>query len=357
MPIDQQIQAQLQALQGQFDISSDTLKRLREKYATETDVPEQVKLERQIKETESALEKLSHELDVLERAPDRGRPVGQAVAIPIPRLLPYLSDRSTQEMKLGQALNFLQENKPRRPFICIVHGDEHEAHEMYQERLLKVTLPKLLHFDAVRDFFKEYTMKWPANSVAKQMPNSLMQSCLASAVVGNSAASLQEMVAEILRQEMPVMVHTHLLTEDWELAAQDLTKEFFVLWNRWPDHAHDRLLIICMFLKYQSPDKQGFLQKRKLKTQNEAIRRFLAELDFSKFDQLHGVVLPELCAISRREVEDWVTEHAREFCHIDALLPKIRALYARKELSTPEGGITMEKLAGELRKLLHEHRC
>ncbi len=349
---DQQVQAQRQALQGQFDILSETLKRLREKYATETDVPEKVKLERQIKETENALKELSQEMDALERAPTSARPIGAAGAIPIPPLLPYLSDRSAQEAELGQALHLLQKNQSRRPFICIVHGDEFECHDMFLDRLLRDMLPNLLHPDTT---FKDFLMPWP-EGVIKQDPAKIVRKYLANALVGNSAASTEEMFAEISRHEM-VMVHTHLMTKNWEGAAPELAKEFMVLWSRWPDHAPGHRLIICVFVKYQRPERQGFLQRRKIKSLNEEIRRFLTELDFSSYDQLHGVVLPELCAISRSEVEDWVFKHTREFCRIDALLPKIRALYEQKELSTPKGCIAMEILAEKLKILLNEYRC
>lgn len=355
MPLPQ-IDNKHRALQEPLDLLSEKIARLRLGLAIETDIATKFKLEQQIKEAETDLEKLSREMEVLERTPVSAKPAGPATAIPIPTLLPYLSDRSPQETMLGQALNSLLEKSPRRPLICIIHGDEYECHDMYLERLLKITLPKLLHLNAEHTFFKHYAMGWPGGRVPQQNSANLLQGYLANALVGNSAASISDLVAELFRHEMPVMIHTQLLTKDWERTTPELTREFFALWNRWPDHPPDRLLLICVFLKYQRPDKQSFLQNRKMKKLNEAIQRFLAELDFSTFEQLHGVVLPELRAIPRSDVEIWVNKHAQHFCYIDELLPRIRALYERKELSTPEGDITMEKLAGELKKLLHEHR-
>ncbi|MCI0617755.1 toll/interleukin-1 receptor domain-containing protein [bacterium] len=46
-------------------------------------------------------------------------------------LLPYLSDRSKQVYELGRALEYHRSNKSKRPFICIIHGDEKECHDRF----------------------------------------------------------------------------------------------------------------------------------------------------------------------------------------------------------------------------------
>ena len=46
----------------------------------------------------------------------------------VPRLLPYLCNRSDQERELCLALQQHQQTMPRRPFVCIIHGDEFECH-------------------------------------------------------------------------------------------------------------------------------------------------------------------------------------------------------------------------------------
>jgi len=68
------------------------------------------------------------------------------------------------------------------------------------------------------------------------------------------------------------------------------------------------------------------------------------------------VTLPKLQAISRKDVADWVREHAREFCQIDELLREIRALYEKTDYRTRDGCLPMDKLAHELKKLLDTYR-
>jgi len=342
-------------LQDQLDLLSEKIKRLREASAIETDAATRFKLEKQIEQAEAERDALEPQIAALERQ-QPARVSLKAFQAPIPNLLPYLSDRSYHETELGKALHAHQQSKPRRPFICIVHGDEFECHDMFLERLRLVSLPRALKLDTERVYIKDYLLQWPSSAETRQNHFDLVRSHLASTLVGDSAASIEEMSIVISRHEAPVMIHTHLLTEDWQHTGTDLLHEFFKFWNDWQDLAPKQFLFICLCQKYQRIERRGFLQKRKFKTINSTARSFFAALDFSLYNQLHGVTLPELCAIPRKDVEDWVREHAREFCYMDELLPRVRALYEQAELCTPEGGIPMERLAVKLKELLNQYR-
>src|SRR5262245_29620774 len=45
-----------------------------------------------------------------------------------PPPLPYLCDRSEQEEELRAALLHHRRDKPQRPMVCLIHGNENEAH-------------------------------------------------------------------------------------------------------------------------------------------------------------------------------------------------------------------------------------
>src|SRR5262245_1949580 len=62
---------------------------------------------------------------------------------PIPPLLPYLADRNAQKYVFGETLKQRHE-RPTRPILCIIYGDEFQSHEMFQERLVRNWLPQLL---------------------------------------------------------------------------------------------------------------------------------------------------------------------------------------------------------------------
>ena len=66
-------------------------------------------------------------------------------AAPVPELLPYLCDRVLQEKILRGAVNSWRATQTaRRPLVCIVHGGDDEAIDMFKRRLHEVTLPSLL---------------------------------------------------------------------------------------------------------------------------------------------------------------------------------------------------------------------
>ena len=72
-----------------------------------------------------------------------------------PPLLPYLANRSAQEEVLEDALELFKDNFTLHPFICVVHGNERECHDMFLERLRVVSLLNPLGYDQKRDTNQE----------------------------------------------------------------------------------------------------------------------------------------------------------------------------------------------------------
>jgi len=335
-------------LQSQLNLFSEKIKRLRKALAIETDVANRFKLETQINDEEAERAALERRLDEL------GQLSPPPLRVPIPTILPYLSDRSEQETALRQALDLLMQKKSRRPFICIIHGDEYECHDRYGERLQQVSFPKIFRLDPERAAIKDYPLSWPAGS--GQNFSETLRANLAEKLLNDSMASIHTMSAALSRYEMPVLFRLHLLTENWPHDGAHSILALIRFWQEWPDLAPGQRLVVVLSLKYLRPEKLGFWQKRKVQKLNETIHAFFTGLNFSAFDRIHGLALPELKAITRSEAEDWVRMHAREFCDTDELLPKIRELYKRADLLTAEARIPMERLAAELKKLLNEHR-
>jgi hypothetical protein len=347
-----------EALQSQFDLLNEKIKRLREARAIETDVATRFKLDKQIEQEEADRDAIERQLKAGELKQSVQKPRGQHI-VPIPNILPYLSDRSEQEKALKKALETLQETKSRRPFVCVIHGDEYECHDMFLERLRHAALPRILNLDTERVFIKNYLLKWPSSSDIRQKRFEAVRENLLETITGNSSRTStqdQEMFDIISHHEVPVMIETHLNTEDWLHSGPDLIKDFILFWNRWPNLAPGQFLIICLCLEYKSVDSVSFWQKSKFAKLNDKISGLFDQIDFAKYDHLHGVTLPKLRAISRKDVEDWVREHAREFCQIDELQREIRALYENVDYHTRDGCIHMDKLARELKKLLNAYR-
>ena len=268
-----------------------------------------------------------------------------------PPILPYLCDRSDQEEELTRQIAELKQNKPRRPLICIVHGDELECQDSFVDRLRLVTLPRLLNLDQKNPPVKQYTLDWESNNAPMQARLKRLVSGLASYVAGNSLASIEEVRSILSRHESPVMIVSHLYAEYWQDQESDLIARWIDVWSEWPDLVVGRNLFILLCIHYKNTKKLSFFQRWSYDRRHNSIREFITSLTPGKHN-VHIAALPELSAIPRNEAEHWVREHASEFCRTQQVLPEIRTLY--EEAGT--GGIPMERIATEFDRLLRQYR-
>lgn len=274
--------------------------------------------------------------------------------VDVPRLLPYLCNRSDQETELCLALQQHQQTMPRRPFVCIIHGDEFECHSEFLERIKLTALPGTLNLEPKHLSLEEYNLVWPSRSVSSDRYAQVFASNLGASLVQKTAAPPVEIVKYIATHEKPLLITSHLLTEDFLEGGTDLLAAFLEFWNTWPDLPPGRTLINCVCLKHQRSEKMGFLQKWKLQRLDDRIRIWVGNPDLTSYRGLFGVVLAELQAIRRSDVEAWTRNTAvRALCEIQD--KKIRELFQRQELCTPDGLISMEMLADELRELVRSN--
>jgi TIR domain/inactive STAND len=278
-----------------------------------------------------------------------------AIVTPVPRLLPYMCDRSDQEGELGEALHRHQTTMPRRPFVCIIHGDEMECHSEFLERLRYLSLPRALNLEAKQLSFEEYSLDWPSSGVSANRYASVFARNLGMSLMHNGGATAAEIVKHVATHEKPLVLTSQLLNENFAGAGPELLTAFLKFWDTFPDLPPGRTLISCVSLKHERLDQKGFFEKWKLQKLNENLRTYLGSLDFAAYRGVAGVVLSELRAIRRSDVETWMRSPAvRAICEIQER--DIRALFQRVELVTPEGHISMEMLADELRNLVGKNR-
>ncbi|MFL6209227.1 MAG: TIR domain-containing protein [Pyrinomonadaceae bacterium] len=296
-------------------------------------------------------------------APARPRPLsGQGSAKPfefssqpsIPPLLPYLCDRSDQEHVLGVALRRQQQAQARRPFLLFIHGDELECHGEFLARMQVNFIPRILNLEARQHSIKEYALQWPSAGVPRRDYQQVWQQNLGEILLQDSNATPAQINEFITQHEEPLLITSHLLTESFDAGGIDLPTAYLEFWRTWPDLPPGRIVLAAVCLKHQrSFEHTGLLRRWRLKRLSTALRAFITALDFSTQTTLPGVVLPELEAIRRGHVEDWLRQHAREHAVIQER--DIRALYARPDLCTPDGHIAMELLADELKTLLQKN--
>lgn len=290
----------------------------------------------------------------------------------IPSLLPYLANRSEQEFELRQAIQTHQQQPQNRPLLCIIHGDEHQCHDKFLERLQKVSLPRLLKLDLTQAVIKNYLLSCPSAAENPEKFDEYLRHKLGEEVEHYSFASKEEINQTFCKYPYPVIIHTHLLTQNWEGKGVDSLYNLLDFWNNWTELAINQQLIICISIKYESKEFKierflwlwkilSFLKIRKLPKchldyrLNETIIRQLDEISqskFSRFENLNGVVLPELSGISRSHVEDWVRQaETKEFIGetmVAQFMKSVRKIFEERE----DSAISMENLADELIKLL-----
>ena len=256
------------------------------------------------------------------------------------------ANRKDQDEALESAIQDWQKHKPRRPFFCIVHGDLREGHLEYLQRLQEKSLPQLL-----KQRPEVKMLEWPFNS--RKRENRAEQLRRRLAPLFQAPVSTLEISKIISRTAIPTMLHTLFLTENWPHFGSDSILDLIKFWNEeWPDLPPRQFLIVCLCIKYQNGE--GIWARPQFKWRNQAIKSFLSKLDFVAYGNVYGVVLPELCAIPRLDVENWVHQHAPEHCprhKLHKLMSKVDALYR-----TPELRISMNQLGDRLYKFIEEVR-
>jgi hypothetical protein len=215
-------------------------------------------------------------------------------------IFPSLCNRSRQDALLESRLLEHVKSRPHRPFVCLVHGDAWERHDLFLERLRVTSLKRILDLGSEIPEGNIYRLRWPPELVNRRDAREMFLSDLAISLGRNR----ENMAAFIAQHARPVIVYSEVLTREWAAQGSGLTKSFLDFWNRWPyDLPPGRMLIICLFLRYERAEPNAFEYPKHA----SSIREFLTKLKLSRYDGLGGVVLPELDPIAERDVMVWGT--------------------------------------------------
>jgi hypothetical protein len=286
----------------------------------------------------------------------------------IPSLLPYLVNRSKQEYELEKVIKKLIQKHPPSPLICIIHGDEFQSHDKFLERLHKVSLPKFIGQESI----KQYHLPFPPKLNNSHEFSDYLRNTLADIVIQRSSASPEEINAFFHECSIPILIHTHLLTEQLQKKEFEILHNLLNFWHKWPIQSNQNL-IICIFIKYQIRRKKytrksdiislffsfvsDFLKQYRYQKVNQKIYHHInSPSNFEKFNPLSVLVLPELTGVSRGETEDWVrmeyTQNVIGEAIADKLIKGIRELFDKWEEQNSSNIIPMDDLAEDLIKLL-----
>jgi hypothetical protein len=260
-------------------------------------------------------------------------------------LLPYLCNRSAQEEKLKKRWREHHANRPRRPFLAVIHGDEYECHDMFIERLLTEALPGLLNLNVSMEPFYWYESPSP-KAAAGQFWQSLGDKCLGHPY--EPVEALRKLVLKKLEDSgRPLFVNIGWLTENCEPCDAKLFDSFLQFLEEWPELPANKVVICGLSLTYQrsksSASRFGFWQK----SPNDKLRGLVERLKVKSSDKFTLAVLPELHAVTRKEAEDWPS-HPKVRSQRQINKDVITKLYRQSE----DRPIAMEELAQKLQELL-----
>jgi len=292
-------------------------------------------------------------IDPLSDEDESGRPFPHQAAnasSPDDNPLPYLLNRSEQETELKKALLGHRALAPHRPLVCLIHGDVLECHEEFMNRLYEVSLPKFLAFwypQRVREeAILRVTMEPSVERLGGEDWEQVLWSDLALGATDNRDTPRDAVINLISRRKLAVMIEAPLFSEKLSGMPLDRLDRFFEFWNRWQNTSEDLLIIVCLNLKYQ-PLYEGGWRNLWRGSLNDKLRRYVDELDFGRFPNVHGVCLPRLEAVSQTDAATAV-RHARRSRGRGPTERDVIRAYNKRALQDHKGRIPMFHLLGEL---------
>ncbi|MBD2471441.1 toll/interleukin-1 receptor domain-containing protein [Nostoc sp. FACHB-145] len=292
----------------------------------------------------------------------------------LPPLLPYLANRREQESQLCEVFLKYLKQSPGYHLVCIIHGDESQCHYNFLERMRKFSLPKLLDVDPHEPIIPTYHLEWPAKlKNLHELSNQLCKN-LAESILGQSLYSPEKLNKFLSNYPYPVIIHTHLLTEDLHKQGLDSLKKLLEFCHYLHQSITSQKLIIYICIKYKTKRKNHknapwiqwlfsfgryFFKQYRYQKINKKVRQYLRNLSNSTLNHSQTVpviVLPELEGINQAEVENWVrSEHTKQLigeAMIEPLIQKVGEMFESWEEQTSSDTIPMSCLAEELSKLV-----
>ncbi|MBO3457464.1 hypothetical protein G7B40_004095 [Aetokthonos hydrillicola Thurmond2011] len=290
-----------------------------------------------------------------------------------PSLLPYLVNRKEQEEELENAVKLLLKQVHPRPLVCIIHGSEFQGHYQFLKRLQKSFLPRFLKLDPTQKV-QEYCLEWPTGLKNLDLLKDRLCKNLVTKVLGHDFdcpeeinATLKEINASFCKYPSPIVIDTHIRTQDWQQQGFEILNKLLEFWDNWPDLIPGQRLIVCVFIKYtiylhKHTEEFSFprifnclpsLYKRHYyQSINKKISKVLNKSKNKHFNRLSYTILSELKNINIMHVEHWVRDkETKQFVgeeKTQKLINDVTLMFNHWGKDT----IPMDDLADELTRLL-----
>jgi TIR domain/inactive STAND len=317
---------------------------------------------------------------VAEPSASRTLPAGAQHVPRLPELLPYLCDRSAQESRLAAALRRWRESGlTRRPFVCLVHGDDNEELDWFMQRLQVDTLPRMLAsgarpgerplYDPGLGSLVSHFLALPSPAGITR-PFEFLQHEVGIAVADDMDADESAVARAVSRRfRTPLLFHSTMSSRDWDSDGAAALSAYLDFWRSFPDVEAGRTLAL-LFLKYKTGG-EGAARER-FTALNESAAFSLGQLALELGDNgdnrggAYTVVLPRLPPVLLRDAEAWFhstkhfrnrcREHPFALCRVEQAVSQVEQFY-EEQASAAAAGVPMRRLAPRLREIAEASHC
>jgi hypothetical protein len=268
--------------------------------------------------------------------------------------LPYLLDRSEQEKEFRKGVLNHRAVAPRRPFVCVIHGDQYECHAEFVTRLREISIPRFFEYWYPNALESTPLMKYrvllpPFGGNSLSEWEDMFWQELARGTLKNGTAARKQVVSFIAGHSRSVIIEIPILAERLEADPAENIASILEFWNRWPEMPEGLLLVICLSFKYQQKYEVRPWYRKLSKSLNQRIKSCLTETAWP-YEGITTACLPELRAVAQSDVEDAINEEAvKDFYGLTER--DVRGIYGQTALCTADGCITMDRLLMELTSL------
>ena len=276
---------------------------------------------------------------------------------------PYFLNRSEQQNALRPLLKKLKQT-PKRPLVCIIHGDDCECHDMFLMYLKRFFLSEFLDSETPTSGISSYHLRFPEKFRNMKDFQNQLQNSLSMSIPNCQRAESSEEINQILAgHRRPVMLDATVIADDWPKYSSQIIISFLEFWDKWPRLFPEQFLIVFLCIKYKSKQYCGFFERFCFQSVNREISKFLERLSsgqLSEFKGLVGTVLPKLEGITRTQAEDWARiENTLYFSDsisfLEDIMLEIKVMFEQYKSKELPKKISMEKLARVLKSFLYDY--
>jgi hypothetical protein len=217
--------------------------------------------------------------------------------------LHHRCNRSPQRDSFEMAFDLYRESLARRPFVCVVHGDESECHDLMLDRLQHEILPGLLDVSVNDCVWSEPPS--PKDSVDKFWI--ALGKRLLNKRFNTAAESQEQILKELDRLGRPLLVRLQWYSEQFGSPQTNGLANFMRFWESWPALPENRLVICALSLVYSDTkdarSRLMFWQKSPADRLKEWVKEYEEGVQAAPSFSLS--VLPELGPVEHHEVKRW----------------------------------------------------